>query len=243
MGAYFIAIDPSNRVWVSTEDTDLYELTQGGANGPGSPYTFPNNQYGVTYAGFPASETNGNMYFGFQTEDGLLEISNPGTSATKSIYPDSALPQIVGGSYLAIDSSGYIWTYGYTTSGSVFGLIKSNTAGANVGSYPNPSLKGYAPAIDGLGNVWIGNYADNATIEVNNSGTLLSPADGYTGGVQNYPILPAIDGSGNVWLPGPGSTPDGTTIVELIGAAAPVVTPISPVYPGTASTNGLGVRP
>ena len=52
----------------------------------------------------------------------------------------------------------------------------------------------------------------------------------------------AIDGSGNVWITCYG----GSTVTELIGAAAPVITPISaglPTVPTVNGTSNLGTRP
>jgi sugar lactone lactonase YvrE len=105
-------------------------------------------------------------------------------------------------------------------------------------------MQGDGVAIDGSGNIWVSNgqvTGGIGAVEFNPAGTVISPAGGFSGGAQSYPISIAVDGSGDVWLPGDGNS-TGTTVVELIGVATPVVTPISPIYPGK-STTGLGVRP
>ena len=52
----------------------------------------------------------------------------------------------------------------------------------------------------------------------------ISGSGGYTGGgLLNAPSDLAIDGSGDVWVP----NSNNNTIVEFVGAAAPVVTPIA----------------
>ncbi len=97
------------------------------------------------------------------------------------------------------------------------------------------------------------------------TGTVISPAGGYTGTssaepttitidgnlsafLDFNPTTGAIDGSGNLWLinidtsnsGGPsGSAATGNVLVEFVGLAAPVVTPTS-----LALQNGqLGTRP
>jgi streptogramin lyase len=121
-------------------------------------------------------------------------------------------------------------------------------------------------AIDGDGNVWgevVYQTAFNgrnpfptystAVSELSNTGTILSGSNGYTGGtplgpgspqvqgsVGASPLALAIDGAGDVWvLLGPSGAIVGSQVAELIGAAAPVVTPFSlGVKNGT-----LGMRP
>ncbi|MES2393310.1 MAG: polysaccharide lyase family 7 protein, partial [Acidobacteriota bacterium] len=103
-------------------------------------------------------------------------------------------------------------------------------------------------AIDGNGNIWIANSSPttlNGTTyisasEFSNNGVPLSPASSPTspGGFAHatsattpYPRGIAIDPSGNVWLTGCGLSTSCTSgssfIFELVGAAAPVVTPLS----------------
>jgi len=64
-----------------------------------------------------------------------------------------------------------------------------------------------------------------------NDGTVLSPANGFA--VSSGGHSGTIDASGNLW--------EGSdfTIVETIGLAAPVMTPIAKAV----ATNSLGIRP
>jgi DNA-binding beta-propeller fold protein YncE len=76
-------------------------------------------------------------------------------------------------------------------------------------------------AIDSASRVWVTNAEGNSVIALNNAGTLF----GYfapPGANFNIPNAVAIDSSGNVWVTNKG----GATITELVGAAAPVKTPI-----------------
>jgi streptogramin lyase len=107
-------------------------------------------------------------------------------------------------------------------------------------------------AIDGRGNVWGEALYETeyngpnpsptystALSEISNTGTILSGLNGYTGGtalgpgsppvqgsVGATPVALAVDGSGDVWML-LGATTTGTQVAELIGAAAPVVSPFS----------------
>ena len=65
-------------------------------------------------------------------------------------------------------------------------------------------------------------------------GTAAVGADGYTNGALNGPRGIAIDGSGDAWVTNFG----GNAVMELIGAATPVVTPIAAGLPSTPSVNG-----
>ena len=91
-------------------------------------------------------------------------------------------------------------------------------------------------AVDGNGNIWItnrynpglgGNSAApgaSTLIELNTAGVAISPSTNYTyGGILDDPLNLAIDPSGDIWVTNYG----GSKIVEVIGAAAPVVTPLS----------------
>jgi hypothetical protein len=92
-------------------------------------------------------------------------------------------------------------------------------------------------AIDGAGNIWLSdlnNSAGHNVTELSNSGLAISPSTGYVAGDAAGSV--AVDGSGDVWIAS-GLYYGG--LIELIGAATPVVTPIAV---GT-KTNTLGARP
>ena len=86
-------------------------------------------------------------------------------------------------------------------------------------------------AVDGAGNVWSGSVF--GLTELSNAGAvqLQIPGLGRSG--------IAVDGSGSVWLAGPG-------VMQMIGAATPVITPIAAGLPSTPTANGsssLATRP
>jgi len=126
---------------------------------------------------------------------------------------------------LAIDGNNNVWV---SQSNSLVEFVTSGTYGtsgsfANTTGFTGGGLKNSnSIAIDGAGNVWLGG---SALSEFNNAGKPLSPSTGY---VPTGWSSVAIDGSGDVW----GSSSSG--MIEMIGAAVPVVTPVSA---------GAGTRP
>lgn len=160
---------------------------------------------------------------------------------------------------IAIDASGSIWLPGETSVGKLLNS-GANASGSpfNAGGIASP----VGIAIDGSGNAWIANSCTCVTClqiytisELAPSGVAISGAGGYGSGVnglvyiasqQQSFILPidgilssprdiAVDGSGNVWL----STSNNDSVIEVIGAAAPVVTPLAI----GVKNNTLGTRP
>ena len=95
-------------------------------------------------------------------------------------------------------------------------------------------------AVDGDDNVWVANFGGNRVSKFCGTahkgcraGEPLSPASGYTfdGLVRNTGVQ--IDPSGNVWLannwktyPFPQANPGGYKLVAVVGAAAPIKTPL-----------------
>jgi hypothetical protein len=118
--------------------------------------------------------------------------------------------------------------------------------------------------MDGSGNFWFANEDTSTTasadagsvFEVSNAGVLLSPSAGFVKPYASTSTTPieligiAIDPSGNVWTvnnnqAGASSTSSANPVVtEIVGAAAPVVTPIAAGLPTTpGGTSKLGTKP
>ena len=136
---------------------------------------------------------------------------------------------------IGIDSSAHVWISD-TTSNSVTELDSGGTLVSNytVGGLSTPQ----GLAVDGLDNVWVANFGANTSVtELNNSGVALSPAKGFTGGGMAGPYHIAVDGSGNVWVSN--NTTGSNSVTEIVGAAAPVVTPLALAV----KNNVLGTRP
>src|SRR3984957_5015683 len=92
-------------------------------------------------------------------------------------------------------------------------------------------------AIDAEGSVWLTDPIQTSVLKFSNSGALLSPAAGYTGGGLKYLGSIAIDNSGNAWITnGMSNVPQPTgTVVELSNTGAvlspsPGFGPLTPYY-------------
>jgi streptogramin lyase len=137
----------------------------------------------------------------------------------------------------ATDNSGNVWI----SDASASSIIKVSSSGSVLspsGGYTGGGLNSPTSlSVDGAGHVWVANPANSSGIssvtELSNSGVILSGSNGllpfYAGGFQQI----AIDGSGDAWIASYGG------LVEIIGAATPVVTPLATAV----ATNTLGHRP
>jgi len=211
-----IAIDASGNIWLPSYGTNaLYEYIPGtgyansGFTGGGisSPYNL-------------AIDTQGNIWVTSLGYVGLSEFNSSGVANTNSPFPGSAAGMTGAGDSIAIDASGNIWAAGGD-------LYEFNSSGGGIspsGGYTGGGLaSSQYLAIDGAGNVFTSNYTNDDISEFTSSGTAISPSYGYqpVNGLNGL-IEIAIDGSGNVWV----ANRNGNSLVEVVGLAAPVVTPI-----------------
>lgn len=238
MGPYGIAIDGGGNVWVPNGDnSSVTKLTNAGTNAAGSPYL----NGGLDGPGFVAVDGSGNAWLANHTD--ISEFSNSGS-------PLSGIAGFTGASLgntfsLCIDGGGNVWV---TTGSSVVKI-------SNSGIVPSSGFTGAGmdvpvfPAVDGAGNIWVLNGGSPTDVELSNSGSILSGANGYsfpatgwgTGQINANQGI-AVDGSGDVWIINPGNS----AVVEQIGVATPVITPIAAGLPATPTGNGssnLGTRP
>jgi len=125
------------------------------------------------------------------------------------------------GEDIAVDATGNIWVAATNA------LAEFNSSGGAVSGssgYTGGGLNDACGiAIDGAGNVWIANWTGNDISEFGSTGTAIA-SNGYfpVSGFKN-PAHIAIDGSGNVWV----TAAYGPFLVEVVGAASPVVTPLA----------------
>jgi hypothetical protein len=164
----------------------------------------------------------------------------------------------------SLDRAGVAWIANQAATGTIYKIaIQSTTPFYNQTTLTSASTGAtltwtFGSAVDGNNNVWFanrcGNYGGcgggtgiNSIIQINGSNNLaISPPTNYIPETQynssatmtkmlNDSLNLAIDPSGNIWI----TNYIGNSMVELVGAAAPVVTPLS----AAAGTNKLGVTP
>jgi sugar lactone lactonase YvrE len=244
---------------VSDGAGNIYVASYGGADGSGEIEAIPvASATGTTAAPQATAISVGpNSSMAIDSND-TLWLSNYANTATEQ-FICSASP--CGGTTttiatapqsVAIDHSGNIWIGNKGTSGSMAEISQTSTTliGAVTGSpftgggLTNP----FRSLVDGLGNIWSTNYAVNGGTlsELNNSGAPISPSTGFTHTFSGATGI-AIDRSGNLWIGNNAATASSTTqgfLTEIIGQAAPVITPVSAGLPvASGGQNNLGIRP
>jgi len=226
----WLAIDGSGNVWVASYGADnLTEFSNAGADLSGA------NGYtggGLTQPWADAIDGAGDVW-----------VDSLGAAISKFTNAGAAMSGTNGyavGGYanaIAMDHFGDAWITSppstlYELSST--GTVLSGMYGYSGGGLNTPN----SIAIDGAGNAWIANGAatNPGTIsEFSNAGAPLSPSTGYASGGMYETAGIAIDGSGDAWMVNSGNN----SITEMIGVAAPVVTPIS----AAVKTNTVGQRP
>ncbi|MDR3735693.1 MAG: Ig-like domain-containing protein [Acidobacteriaceae bacterium] len=143
---------------------------------------------------------------------------------------------------VAIDASNQLWVANDPSSS--YFLTVYNKTNSTFTNISNSCLQkpGFI-AIDGNGNAWVTNLnvisgTNYGVCVFNASGTLISNAVGYNAHGVNTQRGIAIDPSGNVWLTSYTSSAS-LTVTELVGAAAPAVTPIALAI----KNHQVGIRP
>jgi hypothetical protein len=150
---------------------------------------------------------------------------------------------------LAIDSKNNAWVTNYF--GSTVTQIRPSGAVAGVYHLTKTVLP-WSEAIDGSDRVWVAGFATPhvwllcgantaACPPGSSTGTILSPKLGFQSAAFQHFTSIQIDQSGNIWLSNNWSELNpptgGVGIVEIVGAATPVCTPLTPVpvRPSTAT--------
>jgi hypothetical protein len=235
---YNVAVSGSGNVWV----TNCGNISCGG------PYSLAV----VSNSGTILSGTNG--YTGFSHIPTALAIDASGNAwvATDIITKFSSTGTVLSGSgftggglnkpyAIAFDHSGNAWiaSYGSITTSNVTELSSSGTALSPSTGYTATGMDSpNSIAVDGAGQIWVANTGIDVNpnvVELSSSGNVISPDSGYQGGNIQHPNGIAVDGSGNVWV----TNQLNSTVTQLVGAAAPVVTPLSVGM----RDNTLGTKP
>jgi hypothetical protein len=230
-----IAVDQDDNVWIANHGGNTVTVYP-----KGDPLKARVVSGGGLYNPFTiAIDRRGNAW----VNNGALDASKPG-SLTK-ISPDGRPtgPFEVSGMRspqgMAIDSAGNLW---------IASLADSNVTwlgpdGEVKGQFRAPSIEGaWGVAIDGDDNVWVASFVGQKVTQLcgriasncppgANTGDPISPSlRGFTNGGLQHITAVQVDQSGNVWAANNWANIDPTVggdgLVEFIGAAPPVKTPM-----------------
>jgi len=240
---YSLAVDANNNIWVantqSTSSADNYaayvtELSNAGATlttvnaNPTSATSGANVLLGPNGI---AMDGNGLLWIDGSASGNVASINT--NSGTVNWYANTSSTASNDPVFLAIDQNNKLWVPNLNTNfiQTVTPSAATNT-GTNTYSYSYPTYTGgglssstgpSAVAVDGANNVWVMGNFQKYVSEFSNAGVPLTPAGGYAGGFgSSGGNRLAIDASGDIWMPIPGSN----SVIEMIGVAAPVVTPM-----------------
>jgi hypothetical protein len=214
------SIDSAGDLWLTSEGSEqIIQLDPttnvfGGLSGVAMAKNFPIATPTVTNAAhqpqpeFPAIDSTNNAWIPLQTT----------FSQTGSATPEPGLYKV--------SPTGGVTTYYSGTGASTAAKIYTGAS----------FYQAFGAAVDGNGNIWVtnrynpglgGNSAapgSSTLIEMTSAGVAISPITNYNyGGLLDDPLNLAIDPSGDIWVTNNG----GNKIVEVIGGAAPVTTPLS----------------
>jgi hypothetical protein len=228
-----LAFDGSGSVWTLNNGPTVSKLSSNGAGlSPGTGYSTG----GVSAATAIALDTAGNAWIADSTSNTLIVLANNGVQIPGSPYSGAGIDDPFA---IAVDSVGGAWIANRT--GSSLSRVTSN--GTPVFGSPYYGAGMNSPidlAVDGLGSVWLVNSGASSVSEFLSTGKAQSGGSGYGSSAMLAPLRVAIDKSGNVWVANLGTATAGTgMITQIVGAAAPVVTPASVAI----QNNALNQRP
>ena len=255
-----IAIDGFGNAWVTQVgmgtciSNTIDEFSNSGVLLSGQGFTSNSllQPYGIAIDG------SGNAWMASDDRQTVTEVSKSGVVLSGAAGYSSPLLYMMG---IAIDSNGNAWIAGLDVTDDTYKIVEYSQSGSQPAIYPLNTIDSVynepsALALDGAGNVWITNesgvsYAGSRSIsELSSSGSFVSGSGGFTGGNQlSDPSSLAVDSSGNVWVTNGSMYCSGdycNTVVEFIGAAVPVITPIAAGLPTSPTKDGsskLATRP
>jgi sugar lactone lactonase YvrE len=216
-----VAIDASGNVWIVNRGSGtLSEFNSSGtaiSGGSGFFVTGDDLSDGIVI------DASGNFWADNEFST-ISEVTSPGVGLGETPYSCCDLYNPGG---IAIDPSGNLWVVNWDYPGNTpaYDIVELSSSGSPIsvnGGYTGGGID-YPAGIgsDGAGNIWVSNVQGPILSEFSPSGSAISPSTGYQTS-QGYGNGLAIDGSGNIWL----SSNINTDIVEFVGAATPVVTPV-----------------
>ncbi len=192
-----LGIDASNNVWVADEGNPS-ATTLNPTVIPGKVVKLDNSGNLLSPAAGFADP--GSTAFNDIAIDGLGGVWTDGSNGLTKFDNNGVLlsgtnAYSSGSTYnFAVDAGNNLWAFGQSSSS----VNEYNAAGTRIGVYPQTDSFYSVGAIDNAGGVWL--LSSSSVGKMNSSGTVVSPAGGYTGGGLRNPDAIAIDGAGMAWV-------------------------------------------
>jgi hypothetical protein len=234
-GDLFVAADPSGNIWSpAASGASIYELYPGGATptggytqaNPGTALTtsLVNNAYGA------AIDSSGNLYGGSTCCSGapantLFKATPTGVGTVSAVISAKFAGGVVAPRSVAVDGAGNIWV------GMGYPVYTAATSPTGVAIYALAEVDKNLNSIS-----YTGPNGATGPATCSSTGTNCPTSGGFQKTILGTVRAIAVDPSGNVWAPSSGTV---QSMVEFVGAAVPVVTPLSI----GAKNSTLGTKP
>ena len=231
------AVDQAGNVWIVNSGSD--SVTQFVAGDPNKANHF--QSIGAKRPFGAAIDAAGNLWATSSGNDRVIELDTNGHPVAGSPFSGGGLRRPLG---IAIDSLGNVWVANN-------GDDSLTALEPNGAPWPRSPFSGggldlpWGIAVDGADNIWVTNFTgrrgrisafcgartSNCPLGLR-TGDPISPRAGYTSDALERNTGIVIDTAGNVWVVNnwrkiPVQTnPGGHSVVEFIGLAAPVKTPL-----------------
>lgn len=225
--SYGLAIDSSNNLWVTNEETPSHAPTTGSVSAfLGAKSTTPGSLLGgssyfydasIDFPRAVAADTNGNILIADYGNSSATIYSSKGQLVQSGVPAGAAALPVA----ITADGSHGFWLANQGDN-SVTHVSSSGALLAHAVCCDGAS----AIAIDPGGNVWVANYNNGSVSEVSSTGAIVVDSDSGGGIAGNNPNGIAIDAAQTVWV----ANFRGNNFSALAGNAAAVAagTPLSP---------------
>jgi hypothetical protein len=250
-----MAVSGQGDIWITDANNAISELSGSGQilMAPNSQSVGTSAQVGTTITGIgsDAIDGSGSIWLPFSATsppdynlNGVSKVSSSGAYQLSQKYNT----QYVGGTgSAAVDSGGNIWV---AFDGEGASVNEFSTTGSLLATWGGHQDGYYAIAMDGAGSAWVSDPTDYGVDRVVSASSNGNNVSDYRLNVAGTLSSIAVDGSGDVWVIQEDGYQNGSfvigNVIEVIGPAVPVITPIAAGLPSTPTTDGssnLGTRP
>lgn len=186
--AYGLAIDPSGNLWAGSNGSTVGKIDQAGT----TVTTFPTGSFPQSVA----SDSSGNIWVANRTSNSVTKLDPAGNALLTVPLPTGTSP--IG---IVVDLLGQVWVSGFhSNTSTAHTLTVLDSLGNITNTYTFTSATagfGFSfPTADLSAHVWVANQAQNALLQVDMFGSLVSTTTITSG----LPRGCAVDGLGYVWL-------------------------------------------